>query len=99
MKCDRCGAIDRVTERISARGMQLDLCVDECGPAVLEPWIEKAVEQVGRVPELPRPTRERPFPRPPMHGFSAGAIEAAQTPTVAEVEAAQAADADRRAEK
>ena len=85
MQCDRCGSLDRDVVPATANGTHVDLCVlpdgGGCFGEVFDgEWFTAARERVSNVPALPRPTVQRPFPRPPRHGFTAEAIEAAQAP-------------------
>lgn len=83
-QCDRCGTTDGLHEQVIVRGVRVDLCTD-CMAAIFSPWLEDVLARVTTVPMAPGaptvPTRQNAWPRPPQHGYTAAAIEAAQDPS------------------
>ena len=83
-RCDRCGTDDDVTRgKVIADSVSLDLCTP-CFDKVFDgPWFEDARARINTAPTVP--TRGRApgrGPKPPQHGFTAAAIEAAQDPSL-----------------
>lgn len=80
-RCDKCGTEDATPKTVIADGVHLDLC-DDCHDEVFAgEWFAAARARIDVAP--PVPARRR-VPgrgaRPPQHGFTAAAIEAAQDP-------------------
>lgn len=79
--CDKCERTASAGfESVSVRGIRVDLCA-ACMDDVFGPWLATAVARANTVPTVP-PTATNRWPRPPTHGHTAAAIEAAQNPAL-----------------
>ncbi len=82
-RCDKCGTEEATPKLVIADGVHLDLCTP-CFDKVFDgPWFEDVRARIDTAPTIP--TRGRApgrGPRPPQHGFTAAAIEAAQDPSL-----------------